>query len=110
MTKTYRHGRVALRALAILWSAGAWAGDGLGDEAGKRVFTSAEPACQVCHTLADADATGRVGPNLDNLQPSEDQVRNVVRGGADGMPPYGDRLSDEEIDAVAEYVAEVAGE
>ncbi|WP_274423917.1 SorU family sulfite dehydrogenase c-type cytochrome subunit [Chelativorans sp. YIM 93263] len=78
-------------------------------EMGREVFTSAEPACVVCHTLQDAEAAGRIGPNLDDLQPSEDQVRLVVRGGAGAMPAYEGLLSDEEIDAVAAYVAHAAG-
>ena len=34
--------------------------------AGKEIFTSvAQPSCTTCHTLADAGATGMVGPNLE---------------------------------------------
>ena len=33
--------------------------------AGREIFTSA--GCNACHTLADADATAQVGPNLDEL-------------------------------------------
>ena len=35
--------------------------------AGKAVFTSA--GCTGCHTLADANAHGTVGPNLDQVKP-----------------------------------------
>ena len=40
--------------------------------AGKVVFTS---NCATCHTLADAGATGSVGPNLDDLKPDEETSR-----------------------------------
>ena len=50
---------------------------GKGDPAaGKEVFMSA--GCVGCHTLADAGATGNVGPNLDEAKPPYDLV--VTRG------------------------------
>jgi mono/diheme cytochrome c family protein len=57
----------------------------------------------------DAGAEGAVGPNLDDLKPSEDQVRTAVIGGVGAMPPFEDVLSAEEIDAVSQYVATVTG-
>ena len=36
--------------------------------------------CKNCHTLAAAKATARVGPNLDDLEPSQEQVAAKVRG------------------------------
>lgn len=113
MPSACRYGGVALCALGALWAASAGAQDGLNEEQlelGRKVFTSAEPACRICHTLEDAGASGSIGPNLDNLQPNEGQVRLIVRGGAGSMPPYEGRLSEEEIDAVAAYVAAVAGQ
>jgi mono/diheme cytochrome c family protein len=74
---------------------------------GKDVFASA--GCASCHTLAAAGAQGVTGPNLDDLQPSFDQVRNQVTNGGGGMPAFGDELSDSEIDLVAHYVADNAG-
>src|SRR5690606_4374569 len=94
---------------AVAWSMPAGAQEADEAELGRKVFTSAQPACQVCHTLADAGASGRIGPDLDDLQPNVEQVRQVVRSGAGSMPSYADKLSEEEIDAVAEYVAQVAG-
>lgn len=76
-------------------------------EAGARVFT--EGGCATCHTLAAARAGGKVGPNLDRLRPDALAAARQVREGGGGMPPYADRLSEEDIDAVAAYVAEVAG-
>ena len=76
---------------------------------GKDIFTAgAEPACAICHTLADAGATGEVGINLDDLKPKADRVRAAVRDGVGAMPAYGETLSKEQIDAVAQYVASAA--
>ncbi len=74
--------------------------------AGKVVFTS---NCATCHTLADAGATGSVGPNLDDLQPDEETVKNQVTNGGGGMPAFGGQLSATQIESVATYVSSVAG-
>jgi mono/diheme cytochrome c family protein len=80
-------------------------------ELGKQVFLeTAEPPCATCHTLADAGATGDIGPSLDELRPSEERVEEVVRSGGDIMPAFGDVLTEEQIEAVAHYVATVAGQ
>ncbi|RTZ41535.1 cytochrome c [Candidimonas sp. SYP-B2681] len=72
---------------------------------GKALFQSqATPACAICHTLADAGAAAAVGPNLDELKPDLEQVRRALRDGVGVMPSFTDTLSDEEINAVAEYV------
>ena len=73
---------------------------------GKTVFTA---NCGSCHTLADAGTSGAVGPNLDDAKPDAATVKAYVRGGGGGMPAFGDTLSTAEIDAVAAYVASVAG-
>jgi len=73
---------------------------------GKDVFTS---SCGGCHTLADAGTSGAVGPNLDDAAPDAATVKAFVRGGGGGMPSFGDKLSNAEIDAVAAYVSSVAG-
>ena len=73
---------------------------------GKDVFTT---NCGGCHTLADAGTSGAIGPNLDEAKPDAATVKAYVRGGGGGMPAFGDRLSNAEIDAVAAYVSSVAG-
>jgi mono/diheme cytochrome c family protein len=74
------------------------------------VFTSrAEPKCAICHTLAAAGAAGELGPDLDEARPSEEKVRAAVNAGFEAMPPYAEKLTADEIDAVAAYVAAVAG-
>ena len=74
---------------------------------GAQVF--ADAGCANCHTLAAADASGKVGPNLDDVKPSADHVREMVTNGGGGMPSFEGQLSPEEIDAVADYVSSVAG-
>ena len=75
--------------------------------AGTQVFQ--EAGCGTCHTLAAARARAQIGPNLDQLEPDADTVARQVRRGGGGMPAYADRLRDEDITAVAAYVAEAAG-
>lgn len=78
--------------------------------AGKGVFTAtAQPSCGGCHTLADAGATGTVGPNLDEAKPSADLVVSRVTKGQGAMPAYAGSLTEEQIADVAAYVSSVAG-
>ena len=74
---------------------------------GKAVFTSA--GCSGCHTLKDAGATGSVGPNLDQVQPSAADVSQIVKSGSGAMPSFSGKLSDAQVAAVASYVSSVAG-
>lgn len=46
---------------------------------GKDIFK--EAGCASCHTLAAAGATGTVGPNLDEQQPSKTKVVNAITDG-----------------------------
>jgi mono/diheme cytochrome c family protein len=74
---------------------------------GKAIFASA--GCNGCHTLADAGSTGTVGPNLDQAKPSKELVVDRVTNGKGGMPSFKGQLSDQQIEAVADYVSSVAG-
>jgi mono/diheme cytochrome c family protein len=80
-------------------SGGAAKGD---PAAGKKVFTSA--GCSGCHTLKDAGASGNVGPNLDQLKPSQAIVAHQVENGGGGMPAFKGSLSATQIQDVAAYV------
>ncbi|HKD35037.1 MAG TPA: cytochrome c [Gaiellaceae bacterium] len=71
---------------------------------GARVFASA--GCAGCHTLKAANASGQVGPNLDELKPDESTVARQVRNGGNGMPSFRSRLSGTQIDQVATFVYE----
>jgi len=75
--------------------------------AGKQVFLSA--GCVGCHTLKDANATGTVGPNLDEKKPPRSLVVERVTNGKGVMPSFKDKLSSAQIQAVAKYVSSVAG-
>jgi mono/diheme cytochrome c family protein len=78
-------------------------------ELGKQVFTSiAQPPCMICHTLSAAGATGEIGPNLDKMKPDQEKVRMAVERGVGNMPPFGEILNKEQIDAVSRFVAEAA--
>ncbi len=76
---------------------------------GRAVFTElAEPSCALCHTLAEAGATGSVGPNLDELMPDVQAVVSAVTDGVGIMPSQRGNLTQEQIRAVARYVSEAA--
>jgi mono/diheme cytochrome c family protein len=74
---------------------------------GARIFSSS--GCAGCHTLKAAGAGGSIGPNLDQVRPSESAVAAIVRSGGGPMPAFAGKLSDAQITAVARYVASVAG-
>jgi mono/diheme cytochrome c family protein len=80
---------------------------GAGATSGKEVFTSA--GCTGCHTLAAAGSNGTVGPNLDEAKPPKSLVVDRVTNGRGQMPPFKGKLSDKQIQAVADYVSSVAG-
>jgi cytochrome c6 len=75
--------------------------------AGKKVFQTA--GCASCHTLKDAGATGKVGPNLDQLKPDEQRVAQQVTNGGAIMPAFKNSLGTKQIQDVAAYVSSVAG-
>jgi mono/diheme cytochrome c family protein len=89
---------------------------GGGGEAGAAIFTDA--GCAGCHTLSAADSSAEVGPNLDNVLGGMDEA--AIRAAivdpnaeiAEGYQPnvmpqdYGQRLSDEELDALVAFLVE----
>jgi mono/diheme cytochrome c family protein len=78
--------------------------------------------CGVCHTLAEANAIGKVGPNLDQLKPPYNLVLNTVNNGClpnaaanssqqclgQGVMPA-DILQGKNAQDVAHFVSKVAG-
>ena len=70
--------------------------------AGAQVFE--ENGCGSCHILDAAGSSGTTGPNLDELQPSFDQVVEQVTNGGGGMPAFGDELTEQQIQDVAAFV------
>lgn len=78
---------------------------------GRQVFTElAQPSCSLCHSLREAGASGVIGPDLDQLSPDATRVAAAVRGGVGVMPSFAASLSNQEIEAVADYVAQMAGQ
>jgi hypothetical protein len=78
--------------------------------------------CGLCHTLAGANAVGKVGPNLDVIQPTEQLVLHTIQNGCLQNPPSGsqeaclgegtmpaDVLQGVDASDVAQFVAKVAG-
>ena len=78
--------------------------------------------CGVCHTLAAANAVGKVGPNLDQIQPAVSLVLKTISNGCLQNAPSTSQLSclgygtmpsgivqGTEATDVAEFVARVAG-
>lgn len=95
--------------LATSFSSVAFAADSDMVAAGKRLFVKdAVPACALCHTLKDAGASGPIGPSLDELKPDEPRVMKAIRNGIGQMPAYS-TLTDQEVQAIARYVAQVSG-
>jgi mono/diheme cytochrome c family protein len=78
--------------------------------------------CGLCHTLAAANAVGKVGPNLDVVQPTEQLVLHTIENGCLQNPPPGsqeaclgqgtmpaDVVQGQDATDVAQFVARVAG-
>jgi cytochrome c oxidase subunit 2 len=74
----------------------------------------AEAGCEGCHTFAPAGATAEVGPSLDDLPDDPEFVRTsivdpdaqIASGFQAGVMPafYGEELSDEQLDALVQYL------
>ncbi|WP_298209618.1 cytochrome c [Acidovorax sp.] len=75
---------------------------------GKKLFTTATPACAICHTLKDAGAEGAVGPVLDELQPEASRVAKALRDGVGSMPSFKSSLTEAQIAALALYVSKAS--
>jgi cytochrome c oxidase subunit II len=91
---------------------GATAGGGAKPD-GAQVF--ADNGCASCHTLKPANATGTVGPDLDEIdkptaafikQSITDPNKVVTKGFQPGIMPqdFGSKLSPDELDALVEYL------
>ena len=110
--------RFALALLASLALAAAGCGgddggggaEGGGGQSGTAQSGPAETfasTCGGCHTLAAAETEGQVGPNLDELEPSADDVKQAIAQGPGVMPE--NLLEGAGADEVAQYVADNAG-
>jgi mono/diheme cytochrome c family protein len=77
-------------------------GEGAAAADGEAVFND---SCGSCHTLSAAGTSGTSGPNLDGVSLDAGAIEGIVREGRGGMPAFGGELSDDEIAAVAAFVA-----
>jgi cbb3-type cytochrome c oxidase subunit III len=96
---------VAAYVAAVAGKAGAAPAKPAGND-GKAIFSQ---NCASCHTLKAAGATGTIGPNLDQLKPSEPIVQHQVEVGGGPMPAFKGKLTDAQITAVAKFVSSSAG-
>ena len=76
---------------------------------GKALFSTVQPACALCHTLKAAASSGQVGPDLDELQPDAERVLRVVRNGLGVMPSFEGQLTEQDMRALAAFVAHSSG-
>jgi len=89
------------------------------EKRGREIFGE---RCALCHTLAAANAVGKVGPNLDIIQPTEQLVLHTIANGCLQSPPPGsqeaclgqgtmpaDVVQGVDATDVAKFVAAVAG-
>ena len=92
---------------------------------GDQIFTAA--GCAGCHTFGPASSNGTIGPSLDelktqagNIEPgkaAEEYVREsiedpsafIVEGYSDVMPQFKGKLTDEQINALVEYLLQTGG-
>jgi mono/diheme cytochrome c family protein len=72
---------------------------------GRQMFQ--DNGCNACHTLADANAAGSVGPSFDgNANLSKDHAVQVITDGQGPMPSFG-WLGEEDIGLIAAYIVQV---
>jgi mono/diheme cytochrome c family protein len=89
------------------------------EKRGREIFAF---RCGFCHTLAGANAVGKVGPNLDDIKPGYSLVFHTIEYGCLQNPPAGSQQSclgagtmpagiiqGQQAEDVAKFVAAVAG-
>jgi mono/diheme cytochrome c family protein len=106
---------VVIPLLSILHNADSQADAAIGgvkltaaQEHGRVVF---KQRCATCHTLEDAGAVGRVGPNLDDLRPASALTLDAINKGrarGQGQMPA-QLIAGPDAQDVANYLATVAG-
>ena len=93
-------------ALFALVSPASFAAD---NDPGRQLFVKeATPPCSICHSLVDAGASGAIGPSLDELKPDAARVVKALKTGIGQMPAY-PQLTEEQVQALARYVARASG-
>jgi cytochrome c2 len=92
---------------------------------GDQIFTAA--GCAGCHTFAPAGSNGTIGPNLNQLKTQagklvpgksaqeyvresiEDPSAYIVKGFSNAMPSFKGRLTDQQINALIDYLLQTGG-
>ncbi|HET9323975.1 MAG TPA: c-type cytochrome [Gaiellaceae bacterium] len=72
----------------------------------KSLFTT---NCGSCHTFKEAGTSGQVGPNLDQVHPTYQRALTQITNGGRVMPAFGERLTKQQIQALARYVSKSGG-
>ncbi|MFD1203887.1 MULTISPECIES: cytochrome c [Sporosarcina] len=58
--------------------------------------------CITCH---GDDLTGNMGPSLVGLTETPEEIHDIIKNGTQGgMPPFGSKLEDDQIDQLTEYL------
>ena len=71
---------------------------------GRQMFT--DNGCNACHTLADANAAGSIGPSFDgDAALDKAYAVNIITNGQGAMPNFG-WLGEEDIDLIASYIVQ----
>jgi mono/diheme cytochrome c family protein len=105
---------------------GALASAGLAQaKTGDQIFTAA--GCAGCHTFSPAGSNGTIGPNLNQLKTQagklvpgksaeeyiresiEDPSAYIVKGFPNAMPPFKGRLTEQQINALIDYLLQKGG-
>ncbi len=64
-------------------------------------------SCNSCHALADAGASGSIGPSFDgDTALDKAYAVNIITNGQGAMPNFG-WLGEEDIDLIASYIVQV---
>ena len=90
------------------------------EKRGRQIFGE---RCGLCHTLAAANAVGKVGPNLDTIQPTYNLTLHTIENGCLQSPPPGSQeaclgqgnmpaqvVQGVDAENVAKFVSRVAGQ
>lgn len=86
-------------------SGGSGGGGGGTDTNAAAITLFDSSGCAGCHTLSVADASGAVGPNLDDTSLSTDQIEAQIRSGGGAMPAFENQLSDSQISSLADLIS-----
>lgn len=100
------------RALTIVAIAGTLAGCGAGSsnsneqQSGEEISAEAiyKQRCVSCHAI---DLQGRAGPNLQKVGAAltQEEIASIISDGKGGMPSFEKRLNEEQIEALAVWLA-----